>query len=166
MKAIQLLVRVLCVSSLPLSFLAAQGEAAICPMLRQSQLGNVATLSAEGLLVDTLRSQPENAGLSLQILESHTVCLGQGTIRNTYRSVSVVVRYFGSISRSVQEVQVEYQCIGGEWGSARDPSITKNPVGGLTSALRTDCSFCIKPDLSPDGTEASAREHCICKKHN
>ena len=160
MEPIRLPARILCVL---LSFLAVHGQAAICPMLRESQLGNATTLSTEGLLVDTLRSQPENAGLSLQILESHIVCLGQGRIRNTYHSVSVVVRYFGSLSRSVQAVQVDYQCIGGEWGYDTDPSITNNPVGTQSTALRTDCSLCIKPDLSPDGVAASAEEHCICK---
>ncbi len=129
-------------------------------MLQDSQLGNTSLLSTEGLLAETLQMASGEAGHpSFQILETNTVCLGQGTVRDAYRSVSVVVKYRSS--GGVEEiVQVEYQCINGEWGFDT-PSLTNNPEGNLTTALRTDCALCIAPDQSPGSV--SEGEHCMCK---
>ena len=141
-----------------------QGQTTDCSMLEDSQLGNTSALSTEGLLAAALRAQSGDANVSLQILEANTVCLGQGTVRDAYHSVSVVVRY-REVNDTEQLVQVEYQCTNGEWGFGNESSASTIPEGNVTTALRRDCSLCIEPDLSPDGgMQVSAEEHCLRKK--
>ena len=131
-----------------------------CPLLLDSQLGDTSNTSTEGLLAEALREESGGDDVSLQILETQTVCLSQGTVKDTYHSVSVVVRYRESGGME-EEVQVEYQCTDGEWGFGNQSSVTLEPVGNLSTALRTDCSLCIKPNIS---AESTAEEHCVCKK--
>ena len=138
--------------SLPVAL--GQTISADCPMLQDDQLGNTSALSPEGLLPQALMAESGDADpLSILILETNTVCLGQGTVRDTYRSVSVIVSYMESNSTEVT-VQVEYQCVNGSWDM---PSVTQDPMGDLTTALRTDCALC-----NVSGP-ASAEEHCIRK---
>lgn len=146
-----------------LSFLGVHGETTDCPMLQESQLGNTSMLSSEGLLAAALLAQSGVADVSLQILESHTVCLGQGAKRDRYRSVSLMVRYAEWSNGTEKTVQVEYQCSSGEWGFGNQTSVTSKPEGNLTTPLRTDCSLCIKPGRL-GGVEVSAEEHCLCKR--
>ena len=149
--------------SATLSLLGARGQTTDCPLLQDSQLGNTSALATEGLLAAALRAQSGDDNVSLQILEANTVCLGQGTVRDAYHSVSVVVRY-REVNDTEQLVQVEYQCTNGEWGFGNESSVSTIPEGNVTTALRRDCSLCIEPDLSPDGgMQASADEHCVGK---
>lgn len=161
MGSIQLVLGVFSIAVLMLSPL--HGHRTDCSMLQESQLGNASALSTEGLLAAALKDQFGDVNVSLQILEANTVCLGQGSVRDTYHSVSVVVRY-SEANDTEQLVQVEYQCTDGEWGFGNESSVTTIPEGNVTTALRTDCSLCTVPDLSPDEVEVSEEEHCLRKK--
>lgn len=131
-----------------------------CRTLQDSDLGNTSMLSTDGLLAEALRA--ENADIPLQILESNTVCLVQGTIRDMYMSVSLVVRY--RIANGTElVVQVEFMCSNNMWGNKNPvPSVTLSPEGNLSTPLRTDCSGCSKPESTSD-LASSPEQHCVCK---
>ena len=137
-----------------------------CSMLRESQLGSTTAQSTAGLLPEAIAaiSGDNTTSPSIQILQTNTVCLAQGRSRDTYRSVSLVVRYLETDAEYT--AQVEYQCDEGEWGfGSLDPSVTMNATGTLITSLRTDCSLCYSEYLLDDLSVGSADEHCICKEH-
>lgn len=119
-----------------------------CEMLQESDLGNTSIPSTEGLLA-------AQQGFLLQILETHTVCLGQATLMNHYRSVSVVVRYRRE-NGSEEVVQVEYQCVNNEWVGDMLP--TSPPRANFSTPLRTNCSKCT-PEPLFDGAPIED-QHC------
>lgn len=141
---------------------AIQGQfssAGDCAELQSSDLGNITTESQVGLLADTLRVVGRDGITpSVQILESNVVCLSQGSVKDTYSTVSVVVRYTADGIEYTS--QVEYMCDGGVWGfSSLFPAVVNNSlVGTLTSPVRTDCILCTGSTIDIDITEV---EHCL-----
>jgi hypothetical protein len=126
-----------------------------CMELQLSDLGSTDAPTSTGLLYNALQTiLGEGGGFPIQILESRTVCLGQGARRGLYRSTSVVVRYSGPTEGSVLIAQVDYQCEGGMWTS---PIFPNSPPEALNTTLRTDCNLCSGLTVVPS-TEA---EHCV-----
>ena len=160
MERARLLLMVLCLSSLvpvvPGQILISQ-----CAMLQESQLGNTTALSTEGLLAEALVISGGDADLpSVQILDHNFVCLAQGRVRDTFRSVSVVVKYKKSDDVEL-EVQIDFRCTEEEWVvNTNAVGVTHNPEANLTTPLRTDCFFCSSDPLHFD---FSPTEHCLSK---
>lgn len=124
-----------------------------CPIVQESDLGNTTQLSSAGLLADALA----NASLSYQLLEYNTVCLGQGTARDLYRSTSLVVRYLDSEGRE-ETWQLHFQCAGGTWSTSGIDVVTTADAT-LTTGLRKDCYLCIAPSTFPGITLDD--HHCL-----
>ena len=127
-----------------------------CAELQIGDLGSSTAPSAQGLLATALaRTEPGNTNPSVQVLQFNTVCLSQGSVRDRYSSVSVVVSY----RRDGMEAtaQVEYLCQHGEWIFPMQFSASLNPNATLSTALRTDCLAC-----SPPGNTfvVTPEEHC------
>ena len=131
-----------------------------CPELQIGDLGDSTAPSAQGLLAIALAKAagPENATLSIQVLQFNTVCLSQGSVRDRYSSVSVVMRY----RRDGMEAtaQAEYQCQNGEWMFPMQFRASLNSNATLSTALRTDCFFCDSPGNTFNITPV---EHCAGK---
>ena len=135
-----------------------------CAMLQESELGDTTALSNTGLLADALAALTGDTFLSYQLLEFNTVCLGQGSVRDTYRSISLIVRYV-DLGGTESMMQLHFQCRSGAWNIVADGFGTAaNAVtaagGTLTTALRTDCFLCLDPSLAPAG-QVSVEEHCL-----
>ena len=137
-----------------------------CAMLQESQLGDTTGLSGTGLLADALSFQTGDATLTYQLLEFNTVCLAQGSVSDTYRSTSLIVRFRDS-GGTESTMQLHYQCVDGAWNTAangiQSSSNAATAAGGtLTTALRTNCFLCLDPSLAPADV-VSTEEHCIGK---
>ena len=141
-----------------LSLTAVNGQYSDCSMLQTSELGDDTALSDTGLLADALNAGGQ-ATLTYQLLESKTVCLAQGTVRDTYRSTSLVVRYRDSLGVE-STTQLHLQCIDGDWSTVNFGS-TDNAIstadGSLTTPVRRDCLVCVSPALP---IPVSTQEHC------
>jgi hypothetical protein len=126
-----------------------------CAELTINDLGSVSNPSQTGLLYDALALRETSAVAPIQIIRIHIVCLAQGSARDTYRSVSVVVEYQeGAISRTVQ---ADFQCSNGVWAATAE-SVTDNPTATFTTPQRTDCINCIRP--GPSSPHISGVDHC------
>ena len=137
------------------------GQYSDCSMLQASELGDNTTLSSTGLLAEALNAVSQ-ATLTYQLLEFNTVCLAQGTARDTYRSTSLVVMYRPSVG-DVSTMQLHLQCINGDWsdlnfGSADNAISTAD--GSLITPTRRDCLVCVSP-ATP--IPVSTQEHCSGK---
>ena len=135
-----------------------------CAMLQESELGDTTALSNTGLLADALAVQTGDASTVYQLLEFNTVCLGQGSVRDTYRSISLIVRYV-DLEDTESTMQLHFQCRSATWNIVADGFGTgANAVtaagGTLTTALRPDCFLCLDPSLAPAG-QVSVEEHCL-----
>lgn len=133
-----------------------------CPIVTPDDLGNTTTPSTNGLLPTSLAVLFGTAPPSIQILQANVVCLAQGSIKYTYRTISLVVRYLRAADMMEAIVQVEYQCMGVQWQVL---STTLNPVATLmTTALRSDCSLCLGPLVSTavpvDETHCAGKTVC------
>lgn len=126
--------------------LVVDGQTTNCPLISISDLGNITTPSSDGLLAFTLGTELGVSPPSIQILQLNKVCVAQGTVKDTFRSVSMVVRYLRESDNMEVIVQVQYNCIGGTWGFV-NPEVTMSPTATLTTATRTDCVLCIDPAL-------------------
>lgn len=113
-----------------------------CSQIVITELGDTAAPSGNGLLADALRATGA-VNVLVQILRINIVCEAQGSVRDLYRSTSVVVEYTDGATTTVQ---VECQCLGGMWGLASP--VTMNPVADLTTPKRRDCILCADPFLS------------------
>lgn len=146
-----------------LAFLAAvSGQSNDCLMLQQSELGDNTTLSGSGLLAEALSVGGQNS--MNQLLQYNTVCLGQGTVRDTYTSTSLIVRYMDSRSQEMT-MQLHLQCVTGSWDinyiiGGADNALTA-AGGSFNTPLRTDCLLCLAPGVG--GLTTSAEEHCFRK---
>lgn len=131
-----------------------------CPELQDSELGST-NVPSTGLLASVIASVSGDASSSVQIYTANKVCLGQGTLRNMYRTVSIVVdlHLAGAVNPNMT-VQVEFQCTSGMWGFGSQPSISYAPNATLATPVRTDCTICISPATAPDAVVISPIEHC------
>ena len=153
LKGVLLLLLVLFSSSV-------NGQYSDCSMLQASELGDNTTLSSTGLLADALNAGGQ-ATLTYQLLEFNTVCLAQGTVRDTYRSTSLVVRYRDSLGVE-STTQLHLQCIDEDWSDLNFGSIDNaisTTDSSLTTPTRRDCLLCISPAVAP----ISTLEHCFGK---
>lgn len=123
-----------------------------CPVIIPSDLGNVNTPSNDGLV-------PPLVGTSIQILEANVVCLAQGSVKDTYRWISIIVRYLRDDNMMEFLIQVQYQCTAGVWQGG---TLTPNPVGTLTTSLKTDCFLCFDPRTTTAVT-IDPDTHCVGK---
>lgn len=115
-----------------------------CLILQPSDLGDTSAPSSVGLLAETLAAEFGTGPPSIQILEINPVCLAQGTMRDRYRSISIVVRYLRAADNMEVEVQVEYDCnnASGQWRFNPTVAVTVNPEVTLATAVRTNCILC------------------------
>jgi hypothetical protein len=130
-----------------------------CEELQLSDLGDTSTPSSTGLLAGSLITVSGLSMPTVQVFQFNTVCLAQGNVRGRYRSVSLVVLYFEMTTSSNATAQVEYQCSAGTWGSN---GVEINPVGTLTTPLRTNCTLCIAPG-TVSSLISSPADHCAGK---
>lgn len=154
------LVQALCACFLA-SLAAVSGQSSDCPMLRQSELGDNTTMSATGLLAEALSAGGQGSNVN-QLLQYKTVCLGQGTVRDTYRTTSLVVSYLDSTSTEMT-MQLHLQCGAGSWNIAYAGSVDRVLTATnstLSTPLRTDCLLCLAPG---SGIAVSTEEHCSGK---
>ena len=137
-----------------LGSLLARGQVNNCPILLESQLGDTTMPISSGLLAEALDFSGGGEGTpTVQLMRYSIVCLAQGTMRDTYRSLSLIAAHTdegGVVGRTI--TQLNLQCTGGMWtfGAAAASMPT---TGTLDTPLRTDCIDC--DNL---GTEA---EHCL-----
>ena len=152
----------LVISLLVILVTGASGQFSDCAMLQKSELGDTTALSNTGLLADALAVQTGDGTVNYQLLEYNTVCLGQGTVRDTYRSISLVVRHLNSGGTEATQ-QLDLQCINGNWDIDNFEILASSIAaadGTLTTAVRRDCFACISPTLA--GTQPfSTEEHCL-----
>lgn len=90
-------------------------------------------------------------------ITTNTVCLGQGAMRNTYRTTSLVIEYSTGMNSTRTSAQAEFQCMDGEWGVS---SLHMPPDANLTTPRRTDCTLCINPDDASMALNVAPIEHC------
>ena len=132
------------------------GSAAGCAELQIGDLGSSTAPSAQGLLATALaRAEPGNTNPSVQVFQFNTVCLSQGSVKDRYTSVSVVVRYRKDGMEDT--AQVEYFCQNGEWIFPMQFSASLNPNVTLSTSLRTDCLTCQPQETTFNVTP---EEHC------
>jgi hypothetical protein len=147
----------LCVFFLPAGFVLAQE----CEEVQLSDLGSTSAPSTTGLLAGSLMTVSGESMPTVQVLQFNTVCLAQGDVRGRFRGISLVVLYFNMATSSNATAQVEYQCSAGTWES--NGVEINNPVGTLTTPLRTDCTLCVAPG-TVSSLNSSQAEHCASKK--
>ena len=164
--------------SLPPAIQAQASSIGDCAELQSGDLGNITAPSPIGLLADTLRIANEDIDgsgsgngsgsddtindLHVQILESNVVCLSQGSVKNTYSTVSVVIRYTAGGIESTS--QVEYECSrtdsGPVWGVSNPVVVNDSLIATLTTPMRTDCSRCINGIAAGPSSNITEVEHC------
>ena len=148
-----------------ISTISGQFELDDCPMVQESELGDIAAFSNTGLLSDALAVQTGDGTIGYQLLEYNTVCLGQGSVRGTYRSTSIVVRYLAA-GGAESTGQMHLQCVSGEWNIDNFANIVTaitDADGSLTTALRRDCFLCLAPAIALTQPGYSTEEHCLGK---
>lgn len=123
-----------------------------CPLVELSDLGSNSTYVDTGLLFDALNASKGTAS-NVSVLEFNTVCLAQGSRRDMYRSISIVVRYH-EVTGTEYSVQIQYQCTNGRW-SADNFNHSGSLISDLTTTLRMDCLQC------REAANSSPTEHCI-----
>ena len=140
---------------------AVQGQFSDCSMLLESELGNTTVPVQAGLLYDALTSAGGEGPLLVQLVEFNPVCLAQGSVNNTYRSISLIASYIPS-DGSETTTQLHLQCIDGAWSTVNfgssATSASTPPGGNLTTSVRRDCFLCLNPDI---GEPVTPVEHCL-----
>ena len=146
-----------------------------CPPFNVSALGATDMLTPGGLIGYAFVSRigDPTVPVSVQVHDSNIVCLRSGRTRDTYRGVSVVVRYSctGPLSECTGNPtlsQFEFECATGPtWTASVDGSasniITTPPNGTLSTPLRTDCGVCISPARSGFASITNNEQHCGCE---
>ena len=135
-----------------------------CPMVQPSDLGGIGAPSTGGLISDAIRAQSQPVDpITVQVFNSTFVCIAQGTLRNTARMVSVLVRYTRTGESTVRTEQFQWQCINGRWGAnvlgSQTFLITDPPAATFDTPLRQDCSHCADP-AQPTGLNTNNFQHC------
>ena len=159
---------------LVLSFARGQVD---CPPFNVSALGATDMLTRGGLIgvVFIVLSGDPAVLVSVQVHDSNIVCLRSGRTRDTYRGVSVVVRYSctgppSECTGNPTLSQFEFECATGPtWAVSVDGStfniITTPPDGSLSTPLRTDCGVCISPARSGFASITDNEQHCGCENY-
>ncbi len=129
-----------------------------CAMLLESELGDTTAPVNTGLLAMALSTADITA--TVQLLQFNTVCQAQGTVRDTYRSLSLIVDYMPALPTG-SPTQLQLQCVGGMWSIVMpDIAVSVPTPAALTAALRSDCIACFNP---LEAMTVTADEHCLGK---
>jgi len=144
------------------SFFVAINAQMDCPPLESSDLGNVSSLSTNGLIAASLMAiEEEDSSPSIQLMNHQVVCLAQGSGRGLYRMVSVIASFMSTgDNKLVSTMQFHFECDDGAWsnnvmGSFENAVSNTSLEGSLTTALRRDCQLCT------DFISSSPEEHCV-----
>ena len=140
---------------------AVQGQFSDCPMLLECELGNTTVPVRTGLLVEALSFATGDTSLNVRLVRYNIVCLAQGSVRDRYRSLSLIASYAPAGGMETT-VQLHLQCIAGAWsvvnlGSSM-AAVSNAFTGTLDTVLLTNCFLCITPSLEP---KVTADEHCL-----
>ena len=132
------------------------------------------TRTIEENVVTVFMTGDSPATPSIRIIgEVRYVCLALGLFQDTYRGISVLAEYecTGSAecpSTTAETSQFELSCRNGMWRAqvlgTTELVFTRTPVANSTTPLRTDCSFCVSPELLAAAfgdTEFDASTHCV-----
>lgn len=133
-----------------------------CPILQAAELGSNTSSVATGLLAEALSSQGQGGAGTYQLVDFNIVCLAQGSGKDLYRMVSVIVSYIRD-STTPATTQFHYECVNNQWSisvfGSPEHSVSRTAlVGTLTTMVRRDCQFCLD-----DFLVTSAAEHCAGK---
>ena len=137
-----------------------------CPVVARSELGSDAP-SKNGLVADRLSMGQANKP-DIRIFDYNVVCYAAGSSNDTYRMLSVVVAYecSGPICTAPTSPlgvegnatsQFEFTCSAGSWrnevlGSTTAAATFTNPSSAtLDTEARSNCSYCLRPDVAPGG---------------
>ena len=124
----------------------------------------------EDVLKQILASPGETPVIDINSV--HVVCLAFSNQKDRYRAVSVLVEYFCSgssnCSMSGASEQIDSECDAGNWstvssvpGSMEDIR-SQSPTADFFTAVREDCSFCLRPELAERVTlKADSITHCV-----
>ena len=142
--------------------LTVNGQTPQCPLIQGSELGSFDAPVAGGLVSSAYRQGDGDQSPRVQIFEYNVVCLSAGTVRDTYRSVSVVVNYTCIGVSECEDTpftisQFEFGCTAEVSGAQWSPSLggsmegirTTPADGSLATPLRTDCGICGSPVRFP-----------------
>ena len=117
-----------------------------CPMITVSDLGSTADVSSEGLAAGIV-------GLPIQIQESTTLCVSSGTLRSTYQSASVLIRYqCPNCTNEINVHQFTFICDYNRWTGNPVSSINHDPQASFNMETDTHCLFC-SPSLGSSTTQ-------------
>ncbi len=152
-----------------------------CPPITMEDLGNTETLSESGLLAGALE-EIEVGTSAVRVRSFHIVCESSGLLRNTTRSVSLLVNFdcMGLTCRrggNQNEVvnlteQFQFNCTasffeggGGaafhyESGLFSGTFRRVDPVAGFDTAREERCGMCLDPAVDV-GLPADNESHCI-----
>lgn len=108
--------------------------------------------------------------VNIEISILHPVCLAVGNSRDTYRSVSIWVRYECSgndiCPDGVVEEQFESECDNGEWShivqNDAHNTRTENPKASYATTTTRNCFRCLSPD-KPSAFDSDPTTHCLCE---
>ncbi len=129
-----------------------------CAMLLESELGDTMAPVNTGLLAMALSTAEATA--TVQLVQFDIVCQAQGTERDTYRSLSLIVEYMPALT-SGSPTQLQLQCVGGMWSIVMpDVAVSVPTPAASTATLRSDCIACFNP---LEVMTVTADEHCLGK---
>ena len=131
-----------------------------CPQITKEILTTTDEFTGSTLVV-----QAFNPGINPQdpfiiVHDIHIVCQAVGERRDTYRSVSVLVRQncSGHLCPANDVVQYDFECSFGKW-TARDTNIVDDePEADFDTELREDCGVCSRTTVG-----AEPITHCRSK---
>ena len=120
-----------------------------CMMVNPSDLGSQDSFSEDGIIAEIVDGE-------VQLVDFNVVCLSSGSLRNTYRSASVLAEYncrgscFGGTGLRINQFTFECGTLN-QWvaimsvdGSLND-SIRTDSMATMTTPLETFCANCMDP---------------------
>ena len=136
------------------------------------------TSTIERLIAEAFLTADYPTPATIRIVNMSYVCQMSGMFRDTYRGISLLVKYECSGSGScpvegvVEKSQFDFSCPNGAWiaqvEGTVDFIITQTPNSTFDTPLRTECSFCINPlQLESFASPLVSDEltHCLGKHH-
>lgn len=135
-----------------------------CPEFKLAYLGSTITYIKSGLLASALQHGKDNSML-YKVVDHNIVCLSQGSVKDSYSTVSIFVNYMIQGQRDTSRDQFHFQCINDEWSIRvfANPKLSRSNSSikaNLLTPLRQDCWACV--DLNHPGLlTRSEDEHCL-----
>ena len=81
-------------------------------------------------------------------------CLAQGSIRYTYRRVSIIATFTPNSGQSQQTQHFQLECSSGTWSARNDDGFGTPPSNPM---LRRDCFHCVPENLGADSNHCSGK---------